>query len=105
MKHRFLITLLIFTLIVSFSFSGKIASVRGGINFQNNFNITETMSNKIRIKIGNSSFTATLSNNPTAVTFKSKLPTTIKMTELNGNEKYFDLPNDLPANPSKPTTI
>ena len=27
------------------------------------------------------------------------------MTGLNGNEKYFDLPNSLPANASNPGTI
>jgi hypothetical protein len=30
---------------------------------------------------------------------------TINMSELNGNEKYFDLPNNLPANASNPGTI
>ena len=104
MKHPFLITLLIFTVIAGFAFSGKIAPVRGGINFQKNCNNTDTMSNKIRIKIGSTSFTATLSDNPTAAAFKVLLPMTIKMTELNGNEKFFDLPNDLPAKSSKPET-
>ena len=30
---------------------------------------------------------------------------TINMTELNGNEKYFDLPKSLSASPSNPGTI
>jgi hypothetical protein len=30
---------------------------------------------------------------------------TLDMTELNGNEKKFDLPKDLPANPGRPGTI
>lgn len=105
MKHRFLITLVIFTLIASFAFSGKIVEVPASINFKNYFNNTDTMSNKISIKIGSGSFTATLSDNPTATTFKALLPMNIHMTELNGNEKYFDLSNDLTANPSKPTSI
>ena len=29
----------------------------------------------------------------------------INMTELNGNEKYFDLPNDLPSKASNPVKI
>ena len=29
----------------------------------------------------------------------------MNMTELNGNEKYYDLQNALTANPSKPATI
>ncbi len=63
------------------------------------------MSNKIRIKIGVSSFTATLSDNITATTFKALLPMTINRTELNDNEKYFNLSTNLPANASNPSTI
>jgi hypothetical protein len=33
------------------------------------------------------------------------LPLTMKMTELNGNEKYFDLLNSLPTNSYNPQTI
>ena len=33
------------------------------------------------------------------------LPLTMQMTELNGNEKYFDLPNSLPTNSYNPETI
>ncbi|MPN62234.1 hypothetical protein SDC9_209981 [bioreactor metagenome] len=33
------------------------------------------------------------------------LPLTINMIELNGNEKYFDLPKSLPTNSSNPGTI
>lgn len=63
------------------------------------------MINKIRIKIGSGSFTATLSDNPTATTFKTLLPMTILMTELNGNEKYFHFSTNLPKSPSNPGTI
>lgn len=63
------------------------------------------LGDSIRIRVGASTFTATLMNNATADAFKAQLPMTITMTELNGNEKYFDLPNALPANPAKPATI
>jgi hypothetical protein len=33
------------------------------------------------------------------------LPLTLEMTELNGNEKYYDLPKRLPADASNPGTI
>jgi len=59
----------------------------------------------MKIKIGSSTFYATLYDNPTATAFKSMLPTTIDMIELNGNEKYFNLPTNLPTNSSKPRTI
>ena len=105
MKHPFLITLLVLTIITSFASYGKVAPVPSSTNSQNNCNNTDTMSNKIRIKIGSSSFTATLSDNITATTFKALLPMIINMTELNGNEKYFNLSNSLPANASNPSTI
>ena len=60
---------------------------------------------KLNITIGANTFTATLYNNPTVTAFKTRLPLTIKMTELNGNEKYFDLPDNLPAKASNPGTI
>ena len=50
-------------------------------------------------------FSASLSNNATATAFKELLPLTINMSELNGNEKYFDLSKDLPSNASNPGTI
>ena len=66
---------------------------------------TDSMSNTLKIKVGSKEFTATLFDNPTATAFKSMLPLTINMTELNGNEKYFDLPKSLPTNTANPGTI
>lgn len=66
---------------------------------------SNTDSMKIKITIGTNTFTATLYKNESAAAFKDKLPMTISMTELNGNEKYFDFPNSLPANASNPGTI
>lgn len=100
MKKSFLITLLAFSFITAGFAScdkGKIA------NTQNNDN--NTMSNKIKIKVGTSVFTATLSDNATATAFKALLPLTLSMTELNRNEKYSDLASSLPTNASNPKTI
>lgn len=60
---------------------------------------------KIKIKIGAQTFTATLLHNSSAKAFREMLPLTLNMTELNGNEKYGDLANNLPVNPSDPVTI
>jgi hypothetical protein len=60
---------------------------------------------QMKIKIGSSSFTATLEENATATAFKAMLPLTVKMTELNGNEKLFRLQTDLPTNPTNPGKI
>lgn len=59
----------------------------------------------IMVKIGNQSFTAVLLNNETANSFKVLLPLTLKMTELNANEKYASLPKNLPITPTVPSRI
>ena len=66
---------------------------------------SNTDSMKLKITVGTNTFSATLYNNATATSFKIQLPLTINMRELNGNEKYFDLPNNLPTNASNPGTI
>jgi hypothetical protein len=62
---------------------------------------------KLKIKIaGNAQvFAATLLDNKSAKAFKEMLPLTMQMIELNGNEKYGDLQNSLPTNPSNPKTV
>ena len=57
-----------------------------------------TMNTKLRIRIGSDTFTATLFDNSTTTAFVARLPLTIAMTELNGNEQYYDLPQPLPTN-------
>src|SRR5918993_1258643 len=68
-----------------------------------NASITDSM--KLKISIGTNTFTATLHNNATVTSFKLRLPMTVNMEDLNANEKYFDLPNNLPTNASNPGTI
>jgi hypothetical protein len=60
---------------------------------------------KMKIKIGKKVFDATLFDNPTADAFRSILPLTLKMEELNGNEKKYDLPTALPIASFDPKTI
>lgn len=59
----------------------------------------------MRISAGSKSFTATLYDNKTATAFKSMLPLTLKMPDLNANEKHVRLPQGLPEDPSNPGTI
>lgn len=67
--------------------------------------ILSTMSPKLRLRIGSDTFTATLLDNPTTAALVARLPLTVSMTELNGNEKYYDLPQALPTNAVGPGTI
>lgn len=74
-------------------------------NDDNNIEKNIPMANgKIKITVGSKTFTATLLDNNSAKAFKEMLPLTIKMNELNGDEKYYDLPNSLPTNSSNPRT-
>src|SRR4051794_34722203 len=61
---------------------------------------TNSTGSKMKIEIGNSTFRATLYDNQAATAFKSLLPLTLNMIELNGNEKYVDLSRSLPTTES-----
>lgn len=61
--------------------------------------------NRLQITIGSATFTATMADNATAAAFKELLPMTIPMSELNGNEKYYYLPGNLPTAAANPGRI
>lgn len=65
----------------------------------------QSMGNRIIIRIGDTVFAATLSDNATAAAFKKLLPLSLTMTELNGNEKLARLPGTMPARASTPASI
>ena len=70
-----------------------------------NNNNDNQMSNILKISIGSTSFTATLADNETSQAFKALLPMTVTMNEMNGNEKFHYLSNNLPTNSYRPGTI
>lgn len=78
-------------------------------NGEDNPNGNETDSDmktdSITLKIGNTTFRAVLEDNATARAFAALLPLTITMNELNGNEKYYMLPDNLPTASSRPGRI
>jgi hypothetical protein len=57
---------------------------------------------KLKITIGNKVFTAIMYDNATTAAFIAKLPLALNMNEMNGNEKYYDLPEDFRADPPSP---
>ena len=65
----------------------------------------KTKGNKMKIKIGAKTFHATLFDNATATAFKEMLPLTLRMDELNGNEKKYDFSKSLPTDSFNPKTI
>lgn len=59
----------------------------------------------IKIIINQQSYEVELEDNPTTKAFIKQLPPTLTMQELNGNEKFADLPHALPTNPISPETL
>lgn len=54
---------------------------------------------------GGRRFAVALAETEAARAFVARLPLTLDMTDLNGNEKKFDLPKNLPAHPIRAGTI
>ncbi|WP_109700432.1 cyclophilin-like fold protein [Chitinophaga deserti] len=74
-------------------------------NHREPVDVNDSITVKMKITVGSKSFSAILSKNSTAKAFIALLPMKIRMTELNGNEKYFDLAKDLPGNSFVPGRI
>ncbi|MEA4948050.1 MAG: cyclophilin-like fold protein [Petrimonas sp.] len=105
MKHLFLVMILFVSTVCNAAFSDKDNDVVYFGNNTTNKGDNEMETNKIKIKVGSQTFTATLADNQTSKVFQEMLPMTIKMTDLHRNEKYYDLPESLPTNSSNPRTI
>ena len=68
-------------------------------------NDNESMERNITITINGTSFTATLEDNEAGRAFAAMLPLTLEMSEMNGNEKYHYLDENLPTGSYRPGTI
>jgi hypothetical protein len=103
MKQLLLLVFCTFSLFIGCASSDKNGPATVAVNNSNNN--ADSPGTKMRIKVGNHTFIATLYDNATAAAFKAVLPVTVNMVELNRNEKYVDLSRDLPTNASNPGTI
>lgn len=65
----------------------------------------ENVMPQLKIEAGGQVFTATLLDNPTTRALLERLPMTLSMSELNGNEKYYYMPDSLPTNSQRPGNI
>jgi hypothetical protein len=112
MKYLGLVLLSIGTAFVGFAgcARGKF-SIAENVNTQNKGNDSgrnnagNTEGNRMKIEIGSNTFTATLFENETAAEFKASLPLTLKMDDLNGNEKKYDFSKVFPTDSFNPGTI
>lgn len=82
-----------------------IACIQGNLPQQNELHKEQTTDMQLKITVGTATFSATLQSNATAKAFQERLPLTLTLNDLNRNEKYIDLPENLPANASNPSTI
>lgn len=112
MKYLGLVLISIGAAFVNFAgCAGGELSVAENVNTQNkganrgSTDAAKTEGEQMRIKIGEKTFTATLFENETATEFKARLPLTLKMDDLNGNEKKYDFSKALPTDSSNPGTI
>lgn len=103
MKQLLLLFFCTFSLFTGCASGDKdVAAAGAGTNPKNNANPTGS---KMKIRLGNRTFTATLYDNATTAAFKALLPITVNMVELNGNEKYAELSCSLPTTAANPETI
>lgn len=68
-------------------------------------NPDNTMNKNIIIAVGNSLFTVNLENNEASNAFAAMLPITVTMNDMNHNEKYHYLSDNLPTFNYRPGTI
>lgn len=76
--------------------SGSVRSQADKVT-QNSEESGGTQMQGIMINVGGQSFQAILYDNETAKTLKERLPLTLLMEELNGNEKFYYLEDGLPT--------
>ena len=76
-------------------------------NYTNTINIesVKEMISKIKVIINGKTYSAKIEDNETGQSFTNMMPQEYKMSELNGNEKYIYLDNDLPTNSYNPKHI
>ena len=75
--------------------------------FASNADTTQRKDNvmKARMIINGQPFEVRIHDNPAAKSFVNTLPLQLEMTELNGNEKFAELPHSLPSSPVQPGTL
>jgi hypothetical protein len=105
MKFSASIIIFILPLIVWANCTAEEAPLPDNIVSDSASQASELMKDTIAIIIDDKHFRAILESNAATTEFKKKLPLTISMKDLNSNEKFFDLSNNLPANASNPRTI
>lgn len=67
--------------------------------------VADTKTSSLKIIVSNQTFLAKLYSNEATEELIKRMPMTVKMNELNGNEKYIYLPSDFPTSAQHPRQI
>ena len=103
---RIILVLLVITLSVLVTGCGKTKDNKvKKIDLQDNESIIDSEVETVRVFINEIEYTLKLEDNETANSFIKLLPKELKMSELNGNEKYIYLDSSLPTNHVNPKHI
>lgn len=74
-------------------------------NEDTSIEMDNTTKKEMKVTIGATSFDVDLEDNSTVDALLSLLPMTVVMNEMNNNEKYCNLSQNLPTNPSRANTV
>ena len=80
-------------------------TTNGNIDDNNIVDNQKEVINSVKILINDKEYIINLEDNETTKSLINLLPLELNMNELNGNEKYVYLDNNLPTNSSKPNHI
>ncbi|MFW0717563.1 cyclophilin-like fold protein [Pedobacter sp. N23S346] len=99
MKHLLMSTMLLGSLCLGMSSCDKDKDAVVATDRENG-NTSNPTASKMKITVGAAVFTATLNDNQSANALKAMLPLSIKMEDLNANEKFYNFPGTLPTSAS-----
>ena len=100
---KILLSIIIFLTIVSLTGCGKKEIQNNNQEEKKDYN--NEVVNSMKIIINNQEYRVNLENNETVNSLIKLLPMELKMSELNGNEKYYYLDSSLPTNSYNPKRI
>lgn len=100
---KILLSIIIFLTIVSLTGCGKKEIQNNNQEEKKDYN--NEVVNSMKVIINNQEYSVNLENNETVNSLIKLLPMELKMSELNGNEKYYYLDSSLPTNSYNPKRI
>lgn len=93
------------TLLISLVLLGALSSCGRGDDDGTEPQLPPFMTDDVQLTAGSRTFNLSLFDNEAGRAFRALLPLTISMEDVNGNEKFFRLPQNLPADAANPRNI